>query len=218
MDLFRVQGRWAAAARLAYVRCVLTNASDVCGGQVLSKSAPNTFPGADTWLAWERFFEEVWVQHKNNVISVSILGFQDYQYSIEKTAEDQFLAALDEAATAGLAPVGSHLWTPEKLRSFLRVTVRGFLRADLYTAMTEFLSRAEGSFGLQVHCAAEEGVVVLASKGQPMSLAFDPKRPICLFGSEAEAVAVPVYASGKWLPYRLDLNSRGEVLIFSAHS
>ena len=50
--------------------------------------------------------------------------------------------------------------------------------------MTEFLSRAEGSFGIQAHCTLEPGVVVIASKGQPMSLAYDPCRPIVLFGSE----------------------------------
>ena len=41
-------------------------------------------------------------------------------------------------------------WTDEQLYPFLRLAVRGFLRNDLYSAMTEFLSRAEGSFGLQV--------------------------------------------------------------------
>ena len=50
--------------------------------------------------------------------------------------------------------------------------------------MSEFLSRAEGSFGLQAHCSIEPGVVVIASKGQPMSLSYDPERPIVLFGSE----------------------------------
>jgi hypothetical protein len=41
-------------------------------------------------------------------------------------------------------------WSDPILLSFLHTTLRGFFRADLYTAMTEFLSRAEGSFGLQV--------------------------------------------------------------------
>ena len=41
-------------------------------------------------------------------------------------------------------------WSEIQLTTFLSCTVRGFLRGDLYNAMTEFLSRAEGSFGLQV--------------------------------------------------------------------
>jgi len=44
MDLMRVQGRWGAAARLAYVRVLLSSSTDVSGGALLSKTAPNTFP------------------------------------------------------------------------------------------------------------------------------------------------------------------------------
>lgn len=82
----------------------------------------------------------------------------------------------------------------------------------MFTAVTEFQSRAEGSFGLQIHSTLEPGVVVITSKGQPMSVAYDTDIPIVLFGSEAEAVAVPVLKSGKWLPNRIDLNSKGEVM------
>lgn len=107
---------------------------------------------------------------------------------------------------------GTH-WTSTELKSFVYATVRGFLFADLYTALTEFLSRAQGSFGLQVHSTLEPGVIVVASKGQPMSLAFDPKYPIVLSGSEAEAVAVPVSKDGNhWCKYRLDLDAKGEIV------
>ena len=54
----------------------------------------------------------------------------------------------------------------------------------------------QGSFGLQAHCTLEPGVVVIASKGQPMSLSYDPRLPICLFASEAEALAVPIDTAG----------------------
>lgn len=56
------------------------------------------------------------------------------------------------------------------------------------------------------------GVVVIASKGQPMSVAYDPKYPICLFASEAAAVAVQVDKNGQPLTNRLDLDSKGEVI------
>ena len=42
-------------------------------------------------------------------------------------------------------------WTDTLLLSVLHTALRGFFLGDLYTAMTEFLSRAEGSFGLQVN-------------------------------------------------------------------
>jgi hypothetical protein len=44
-----------------------------------------------------------------------------------------------------------------------------------------------------------------------MSFSFDPQNPIVLFASEAEALAVPVYKSGQWLPERIDLDSHGEI-------
>lgn len=56
------------------------------------------------------------------------------------------------------------------------------------------------------------GVVVIASKGQPMSVSYDPKYPVCLFASEAAAVAVQVDKHGRWLTSRLDLDSKGEIV------
>ena len=52
MDLFRVQGRWSAAARLAWIRCVLTSEREVNNGENLSKSSPNTFPSQFFWDEW----------------------------------------------------------------------------------------------------------------------------------------------------------------------
>jgi len=57
-----------------------------------------------------------------------------------------------------------------------------------------------------------KGVVVIASKGQPMSISYDPKYPLCLFASEAAAVAVQVDKNGRWLTNRLDLDSKGEII------
>ena len=72
---------------------------------------------------------------------------------------------------------GSH-WSRAELKGFVSTTVRGFFYSDLYTVMTEFISRAHGSFGIQVHSTLEPGVVIVASKGQPMSIAFDPTYPV----------------------------------------
>ena len=41
-------------------------------------------------------------------------------------------------------------WSGLEFKSFVTMTVKGFLNADLYNTMTEFMSRAEGSFGVQV--------------------------------------------------------------------
>lgn len=63
-----------------------------------------------------------------------------------------------------------------------------------------------------MHCSLEPGVVVIGSKGQPMSMSYDPNRPICLFASQAEACAVPIDNKGGHLTQRIDLDSRGEII------
>lgn len=218
MDLMRVQGRWAGAARLSWLRCVCSSSTDVSGGSQLSKAAPNTFPNMSYWEVWANSFEKVWPAHINNVIvDLPPSKFdlkKKHTYRISKEGVVQFEAAMaqflqSEGKHDGLLGISD--WTQLRIESFVHHAVRGFLYADLYTVMTELLSRAEGSFGLQAHCTIEPGVVVIASKGQPMSIAFDPMRPIVLFASEAEALAVPVYESGKWLPQRIDLDSHGEI-------
>lgn len=236
LDLLRVQGRWAASARLAWVRCILTSAVEVTGGVPLSKSAPNKFPGDKFWSTWESFLEQQWVQHANNIVKPS--GTEKPQYWIDHAAEklfvnclktelfsrssmpdrqfeDSFLANLSESRPVHKLTcyhLGAADWTDSQALSFLRTAVRGFLRGDLYTALSELLSRAEGSFGLQAHCTLEPGVVVIASKGQPMSISYNPSKPLCLFASEAEALAVPVDTAGTWLTDRIDLDSHGEVM------
>lgn len=152
LDLMRVQGRWAAASRMAFVRTTCQAITDVAGGTPLSKTSDNVFPGQKYWFKWEQFFEGIWVQHVNNVIKVS----EDGSYSIDKASLKQLIASLIKAENK---PHDDkfHNFDDKEAVAFINTTVRGFLYADLYTSLTEFISRAEGSFGIQVHCAIEPG-------------------------------------------------------------
>jgi hypothetical protein len=232
----RCQGRWGCSARLAYVRCILSDPTEVCGGEQLSKSAMNTFPSEEIWNEWERWFDSYWILHLNNIIKVISPDKFDmtkkYHYSIDLDGERQFVKTLHEEvqkynSQSGTLPPSSSSsssvlstslltdikkWSSLQCYAFLHHSIRGFLRNDLYTSLSELLSRAEGSFGIQVHCSIEPGVVVIASKGQPMSISYDPSYPIALFASEAEALAVPIWKSGKWLSTRFDLDSKGEII------
>lgn len=218
MDMLRVQGRWGASARLAWVRVILQAATEVAGGEQLAKAAPNTFPPPAFWAAWGEFLDAEWTGHINNIVKVSTPTKFELKkkrsYALDAAGVKQLEDALFRSLTASSdhAALGHSNWSALQLQSFLHFAVRGFLRGDLYNAMSELLSRAEGSFGLQAHCTLEPGVVVIASKGQPMSIAFDPAHPIALFASEAEALAVPVFKSGRWLPERIDLDSHGEIV------
>jgi hypothetical protein len=225
LDLLRVQGRWSAAIRLAWIRCVLSSITEVSGGDQLSKTAPNSFPDSSFFDLWAHLFEDKWKSHLNNVITIiepnkyDDLAHQHYQYSINERGLKQFLkdltshisSSLSSSSSSAASRYGMIGWSSSKLYGFVHHSVRGFLKGDLYTALSELLSRSEGSFGIQVHCTLEPGVVVIASKGQPMSIAYDPQKPLVLFASEAEALAIPVYQSGKWLPERIDLDSHGEI-------
>jgi hypothetical protein len=211
---------------LAWVRCVLNANTDVSNGEQLSKSAPNTFPKDNFWFSWSLFFEVFWNQHINNIIKIieqKEYSFSDskYCYEIIEDGVSQLIEVLNKALYtdqifdyhSSTSIFNVQLYTPLQMFSFIHHTVTGFLKADLYTAMTELLSRAEGSFGLQAHCSIEPGVVVIASKGQPMSVSFDNSLPICLFGSEADALAVPINKQGKHLKNRLDLDSHGGEIV-----
>lgn len=218
MNILRTQGRWAASARLGYVRN-LKSANDTCGGEQLSKEAPNTFPGPEVFQQWAEFFNPIWKMHKNNVIELlkqPKVGQRGLEYQINRVAEKAFIHKCLEQIEAKKDSFGVKDWTAKETKVFVNFTIRAFLRNDLYTALTELMSRAEGSFGVQVHCTIEPGVVAIASKGQPMSVSFDPDRSICLYGSEAEAIAVPIDEEGVWLPERIDLDSKGEVMRLGA--
>jgi hypothetical protein len=187
-DLMRVQGRWGASCRLAFAR-LLKSASDVTGGEPVSKDSPSTFPEPAYFDTWGQVFNEVWEQHVGNVIKF-IVGYNGF-YRIDAAAEKQFIAAISSRIRSRididnklLEEGGLLTWSETNIESFAHLSTRGFLRGDCYNVMTEFLSRAEGSFGIQVHCTLEVGVVVISSKGQPMSMSYDPDLAMCLFGSE----------------------------------
>lgn len=72
-----------------------------------------------------------------------LLGAGDNQNQFQNQNADALRGALR-------LKLGITDWSDAQLTSFLSCTVRGFLRSDLYTSMSEFLARAEGSFGLQV--------------------------------------------------------------------
>ena len=213
MDVVRVQGRWPAAVRLAYTR-ILRSVNDVCDGLPLTRDAPNTFPPWEYFEDWANaVFEPAWSMHKNSIIRMLTNDKKHSpEYSIDRLAEKQMIAVILKSMDQYLTHFDVLNWSKKEKISFVSIAVRSFLRNDLYASLTEILARAEGSFGIQTHCTIETGVVAIASKGQPMSVAFSPDLPICLYGSEAEAIAVPVDVDGGWLPERIDLDSKGEVM------
>jgi hypothetical protein len=213
--LLRVQGRWGPAARMAWLRVVCKRMTDVSAGERLSKTAPNSCPADAQWQAWARLFEAVWATH-GYAVAVPTADSAGGRYRIERAAVRALCAdlraRLAEPAAREAVHAGAGEWSAETVGTFIHHAVRGFLVADLHAALAEALQRAHGSFGLQAHCTAEPGVVVLGCKGQPMGLAYSAEAPLVLFGSEAAALQVAVRADGLPLAVRMDLDEQGETM------
>lgn len=142
-----------------------------------------------------------------------------HRYSIDikgvRSLEAKLCQSIASLPKSSLEPMRLLKATDKQLKGFVHHTVRGFLRQDLYTAMSEFLLKAQGSFGVQAHSPAEPGVVVIGSKGQPMAVSFRLGLPMFLFASETAALDVSMVAEGEVLEgavLRLDLDSEGEVM------
>ena len=205
LEILRVQGRWMAACRLAYIRAISPSVKYVL-------SEDGGFPSASYFHELGEHFDAQFSMHVNNIIiAENTITSSEGSYRVDSGAKKQFINVMVNEIT-NLRDKGIYTWNDDDIKSFVNAAVRNFLTYDLYTAMTEFLSRAKGSFGLQVHTTLEPGVVVLGSKGQPMSVAFDEASPMVLFGSNVDAVAVPVDTKERWLANRIDLDSNGEVM------
>mmetsp|Transcript_5059 Transcript_5059/g.10661 ORF Transcript_5059/g.10661 Transcript_5059/m.10661 type:complete len:1565 (-) Transcript_5059:323-5017(-) len=75
------------------------------------------------------------------------------------------------------------------LHLFVRTTVHAFFDNDLLQTAKLFLENAKGSFGLSISSSLDaHRQVVLAARGQTMSIAFYPKKGLVCYGSEQAAV------------------------------
>ncbi|CAK0851205.1 unnamed protein product [Prorocentrum cordatum] len=76
------------------------------------------------------------------------------------------------------------------LRNFVLKSCEYFFRMDLLSTVQSFFQRAEGTFGVSVSCTLWPTSIVLASKGQPISLAIDQTRPLVFWSSEPSSLLV----------------------------
>lgn len=68
MDLLHVQGRWGAAARLAFQRSMVNRVTDCSSTASLDKGAASLAPSPACWGIWEEAFEKVWIENMVDVI------------------------------------------------------------------------------------------------------------------------------------------------------
>ena len=82
----------------------------------------------------------------------------------------------------------NHYGTCERLAE---LATQAFIENDLFTAVHKILGKAHGSFGISACCSVDRELVVIASRGQAMSISFNEQHGVVLWGSEACALAVP---------------------------
>ena len=78
-------------------------------------------------------------------------------------------------------------------RHMAEAAINAFFDNDLLYATQLFMRKAKGSFGLCVTCSADaRRQLIVAARGQTMSVAFYPKTGMVLYGSEQAAMKAAV--------------------------
>ena len=150
------------------MRCILSSCNDVSGGDSLSKTSKNVCPDSTYWIQWSVYLEEHWLMHINNIIHPIE---SNARYIINSKGVKQFESSIYNDIMNENPSMKAKLkvdhWSELKIHSFIHHCIRGFLRYDIYNAVTELLKRAEGSFGLVIHCTLEPGTIAFFYHNQP---------------------------------------------------
>eukprot|EP00873_Tetraselmis_striata_P038273 jgi/Tetstr1/458537/TSEL_044940.t1 len=205
MELLRTKGVWQLSLRYALAFAT--------PGRTLDTQMPTT---EDMALLSDCFTEALHtVLFGRDRRPVSWVGSAGGRAAIETEACKRLRGA-------NLLPLRLPTYDEENaaLPTLVHATVAAFFDNDLMNSVREFLRCARGSFGLSVVSSLDtQREIVLAAKGQTMSVAFYPRSKTVLYGSEQAAVkaalglvpAGPVPNEGLDA-VRLDLNDlEGEV-------
>lgn len=217
LELLRTQGVWSLSLRLAWIQmCQVRHIKDGTAKLPPASALAHAAGVADGVFAEHAKAHDAspWSADDTQALIVALADALS-ETDLGKATVD--VARADENASVLLGGV----------MLLVRNAVQNFFTADLFSAMTVFLAHAVGSFGLSASSALDPSVVVIASRGQPMSLSVAPESGAVLWGSEVVAqtnAPLPAPRSGppgdaeapapaSHLAYRHDLNERdGEVI------
>lgn len=115
-----------------------------------------------------------------------------------------------------LGPLQDYIWLSREeeggnsVHAFCMLAVNAFLDHDLFYSTRVFLDNAKGSFGLSVSSSWDaHRQLVVAARGQTMSIAFYPDKGLVCYGSEQAATKAGINAK---LPHHkhniLDISQR----------
>ena len=244
LDMLRTKGVWLASVRYGYLFGALSTAGSLHGRSHELASAAQLEQLADAfetqWQALVASNEELTAASQctrassgaadaasTECVLLEAVGKRMVERMQERFASAP-LAGMLPLLQAELSPGSGRQHTGEAQRQqaaavrLIECAVSAFLFGDLLRAALELLRGADGSFGLVLSSSLDAGrEVVVAARGQTMSLAFYPRRGLVAFGSEATATKVPMQedvVGGADQPaqpaYRYDLDDvRGETVL-----
>eukprot|EP00441_Pelagodinium_beii_P046966 CAMPEP_0197620904 /NCGR_PEP_ID=MMETSP1338-20131121/1609_1 /TAXON_ID=43686 ORGANISM="Pelagodinium beii, Strain RCC1491" /NCGR_SAMPLE_ID=MMETSP1338 /ASSEMBLY_ACC=CAM_ASM_000754 /LENGTH=1722 /DNA_ID=CAMNT_0043190209 /DNA_START=60 /DNA_END=5225 /DNA_ORIENTATION=- len=191
MDLLLCQGQWTASVRLAFVTTVLKHVDEICDWQKLEPSAPNCAPSPKVFAAWASVFEDVFSKEFAEDFQPSRESYNVLSTKVREAFENIYdlTAKLGAEADQNL---NDWIISQGLLQRFCLEACKCFCQNDMLAAVHLFFERAEGTFGISVSCNLWPEKIVLSAKGQPISLAFDPDKPLAYWASE------PLSLSTSW--------------------
>ena len=190
LDLLRTKGMWGASVRYGYVFGGLEKAGNLAN-QI------SRLWSAETLGAVTAAFEGAWER-----VLRAPTGGERAVIDPEKGCGDAGSdAALREAMVAEMLELVEQSKLDLKLppsvkpddraaaaEALIRCAVGAFFEQDLLAAGQQLLARSEGSFGLVLSSALDAAnELVVAARGQTMSVAFFPRLGLFTFGSESSA-------------------------------
>jgi hypothetical protein len=171
LDLLRTKGIWMASVRYGYVFGGLASAGNLMAqlGQLWSAATLSSVTAS---------FEKVWQGVVTSGAAMSSSGLQ--QAMVEAmlaklpTLDLQLPSGCKDKTAAG--------------KQLITAAVGAFFEQDLLAAGQQLLAKAEGSFGLCLSTSLDAAnEIVVAARGQTMSVAFYPRLGLFTFGSESSA-------------------------------
>ena len=208
LDLLRTQGLWAASVRYGYLFGALATASKFGGDRIEQLAKPEMLAGLVDMCTqeWQALLGEVEKPGgavaaqlvKANVTSEGELLGWYHGMILERllrrleSGKGPFPADVEAfRAFEGFPLPGVPDHRQVANRRLIETCCAAFIYGDLLRAALELMAGAEGSFGLVLsHSLDAEKDVVLAARGQTMSVAFYPSLGCITFGSESAATKV----------------------------
>ena len=180
LDLLRCQGMWLASVRYGYVFGGLATAGNLIA-QMENLWTPKTLERVTA------AFEKTWE-------SVVAAGAEPSRAGPPNALQHTMLnKMLDQLPDLALDLPPSRQMSEEDdpakaAEALVRTAVEAFFTQDLLAAGEQLLANAEGSFGLVLSTSIDASrEIVVAARGQTMSVAFYPRLGCFTFGSESSA-------------------------------